>query len=476
MNDMSRVMTGLTAWQGILNAPAGFLELLPISIYMCDAEGRVVAFNRRAAELWGREPRIDDDTERFCGSFKLFSLDGVPIARHETPMAYVLKTGEAVEGKEAFVGRPDGSVIRTMAHISPVKDEHGNIVGAVNCFHDVTEQRRNEERVRYNEQRLRDVLEAIPVAIYTTDANGRITFYNRAAVEFAGRTPELGTDEWCVTWKLYWPDGTPLPHDQCPMALALKEGKALRGAEAVAERPDGTRVPFIPFPKPLRDADGNVIGAINMLVDITDRKLAEDRHKTLVDELNHRVKNTLATVQSLAAQTLRAPKVPKDVRGAFEARLFALSKAHDHLTRAHWKSADLKSIVQDIFAPYRYLGGDRLRVHGDVAEINAQAAMTLSMILHELAANAAKYGALFTNAGRVDVAWKVIAGDHGRRLVIDWREFGGPPVDPPLFKGFGSRLLENGVKQSLKGTSQITFDPAGVRCTMDIPFPAVTGL
>jgi PAS domain S-box-containing protein len=123
-----------------------------------------------------------------------------------------------------------------------------------------------------SERRLRDVLDALPAAIYTTDANGRITGFNEAAVRFAGRVPQLGTDSWCVTWKLFWPDGTPMPHDQCPMAIALKEGRPVRGVEAIAERPDGTRVHFIPYPTPLRDASGRVTGAVNMLVDITEHK------------------------------------------------------------------------------------------------------------------------------------------------------------------------------------------------------------
>jgi PAS domain S-box-containing protein len=110
---------------------------------------------------------------------------------------------------------------------------------------DVTEAKRMDDRLRESERHLRDLLEALPAAVYTTDASGRITFYNKAAIEMAGRTPQLG-DEWCVTWRLFNPDGTPLPHDQCPMAVALKEDRVVRGVEAVAERPDGTRVPLIP--------------------------------------------------------------------------------------------------------------------------------------------------------------------------------------------------------------------------------------
>ena len=119
------------------------------------------------------------------------------------------------------------------------------------------------------------VLEALPVAIYTTDAAGRITFYNQAAVELWGRSPELGKNEWCGSWRLYWPDGRPMAHDQCPMAVALKERRPLKGAEAVAERPDGTRIPFLAYPSPLIDETGTLLGAVNMLVDISGRKRAE---------------------------------------------------------------------------------------------------------------------------------------------------------------------------------------------------------
>jgi two-component system, chemotaxis family, CheB/CheR fusion protein len=123
---------------------------------------------------------------------------------------------------------------------------------------------------------LQAILDALPAAIYTTDAEGRITGFNESAVRFSGRVPRLGSDSWCVTWKLYRPDGTPLPHDECPMAIALKEGRELRGVSAIAERPDGTRVHFMPYPTLIRDASGRIVGAVNMLVDISDQEHAEE--------------------------------------------------------------------------------------------------------------------------------------------------------------------------------------------------------
>jgi PAS domain S-box-containing protein len=130
---------------------------------------------------------------------------------------------------------------------------------------------------RESERRFREIIDALPAAIYTTDAEGRLTSFNPAAVKFSGRTPELGTDQWCVSWKLYYPDGAPMPHDECPMAVALKEGRVIRGEEAIAERPDGTRIWFEPYPTPLRNTEGRIVGGINMLLDITERKKAEEK-------------------------------------------------------------------------------------------------------------------------------------------------------------------------------------------------------
>jgi PAS domain S-box-containing protein len=126
------------------------------------------------------------------------------------------------------------------------------------------------------EWRSRDLLQALPGAVYTTDAAGRITFFNEAAADFWGLRPELGKSEWCGSWRLFWPDGRPMAHDECPMAIALRDGRAIKGAEAVAERPDGTRVPFLAYPTPLRDESGAIVGAVNMLVDISQRKRDEE--------------------------------------------------------------------------------------------------------------------------------------------------------------------------------------------------------
>ncbi len=171
--------------------------------------------------------------------------------------------------------------------VLPLKNEAGVVDSALILAWETTARKRAEEALRQSEQRFRRILDALPAAVYTTDPEGRVTHFNSAAVVISGRVPELLTDNWCVSWKLYQPDGTPMPHGQCPMAFALKHGRAIRGAEAVLERPDGTRVPFLAYPTPLRDADGKIVGGINMLVDITERKEAEAATAFLAAIVNH---------------------------------------------------------------------------------------------------------------------------------------------------------------------------------------------
>jgi PAS domain S-box-containing protein len=260
----------------LLDLPDRLLDLLPVGVYVCDRDGLIVRWNRCAAELWGRTPELGDPDERFCGSLRLYRVDGGPLAYAECPMADVLRTGVGARDQEVVIERPDGSRVVALVNIEALKDAAGSVVGAVNCFRDVTERWRLDAAVRENQLRLQELLEALPTAIYTTDAAGRITSYNQAAVDLWGHRPKLGQDAWCGSWRLYWPDGTPMPHDECPMAVALKEGRVVRGAEAVAERPDGTRVHFVPYPTPLFDESGAPIGAVNTLIDITEHRHAKE--------------------------------------------------------------------------------------------------------------------------------------------------------------------------------------------------------
>ena len=284
---------------------------------------------------------------------------------------------------------------------------------------------RAQATLRERERRFRDLLDALPAAIYTTDAAGRLTYYNDAAAELWGQRPPLGSSEWCGSWKLYWPDGTPMPHDQCPMAIALKEDRPVRGMEAVAERPDGTRVPFIPYPTPLHDEAGRLVGAVNMLVDITERKRAEEQQALLVRELHHRVKNTLATVQAIMGSTARSVDTIEDFKSALIGRIGSLAKTHRLLTdeAGAVSFGDLLHNELDAFDD----GSDgRITLTGPQVALSSQLAVSLGMALHELTTNAAKYGSLSVYGGKIDVTWSLTIEATRRILTFDWVESGGP--------------------------------------------------
>ena len=326
---------------------------------------------------------------------------------------------------------------------------------------------RSEAAFQAREMRHRDLLNALPTAIYTTDAEGRITFYNEAAVELAGRRPVLGSDEWCVSWKLYNPDGSPMPHDTCPMAIALKEGRTVRGAEAIAERPDGSRVWFMPFPTPMLDETGAVVGAVNMLVDITAHKAAEERQMLLSHEVNHRANNLLAVV--LASLRMTQADTVEEFRAAMEGRIGALAHAHNLLARSRWTGADLERLVVDELAAYMDPRAPRVQTAGPPTPLRPTEAQCMAVALHELATNAAKYGALATDAGQVGVEWS----RKQDSLVVLWREDGGPAAQPPRCEGVGSRFIRAALAQ-LGGAVSFDWRPAGLVCELSLPLePAV---
>ena len=326
------------------------------------------------------------------------------------------------------------------------------------------------ETVRERERRFRGLLEALPAAVYTTDAEGRITFYNEAAVALWGHRPELGQDHWCGSWKLCRTDGTPLPHDQCPMALALKENRPIRGVEAVAERPDGTRVQFVPYPTPLHDASGALLGAVNMLVDVTDRKREEERQALLVRELHHRVKNTLATVQALMSSTARSCSTIEEFREAFTGRVISLARTHTLLIDDQWQRVPFRALLRTELDPFDP-DQRRVRLFGPKVELSADLAVPLGMAVHELTTNAVKYGALSGIGGSVEVRWSTAIEAGERRLRWSWSERGGPAVAPPHREGFGSRLLRRVLRDQIQASVETDFDPQGLRVRVEVPLP-----
>ena len=382
-------------------------------------------------------------------------------------MAHVLSTGEPVHGREATVERPDGSRVVAMVHIDPVKDNDGNLLGAINCFHDISELHRIKTQNAEGSAIVRQVLDSLPAAIYTTDAEGRITYFNPAAVDLAGRAPTLGSDEWCLTWRLYLPDGTPLPYDECPMALALTEDRAIRGVEAIAERPDGTRCPFLPFPTPIHDLSGKLVGAVNMLVDISEQKESESQQRKMLSELNHRVKNNMQMLHALLRGAQRETPNPEAKAVLAEAgqRIGAMSAAQQVLYDAQNPSEfDATDFLDAICRTARQTFGRSANIEmGSVrAPLPNDTAIPLALILNELIANSVKHGRDGRNVVAISISLRQTGG--GWRLEVADDGPGFSP-DPGARRASGLGLV-GGLAAQLGGSLTV-INNQGARCIVD---------
>jgi len=242
-------------------------------------------------------------------------------------------------------------------------------------------------------------------------------------------------------------------------------------------RKDGSEFWAALFISPIQDENDDIIQHFASFIDLTRHMEEQAQSRMLIDELNHRVKNTLTTVQSIVAQALRNASDPEVIRESIESRLFALSRSHDLLTRENWDSAGLLDVVKAALEPFGIANGrsERFRVTGENVRFPPKSALALGIAFHELATNADKYGAFSGETGCVRISWTIESAPDGNRLILIWREENGPPVRPPSRKGFGSRVIERGLALELGGTSHLDYRPDGVVCTIDIPMPQAAG-
>ena len=342
------------------------------------------------------------------------------------------------------------------------------LLARVNTNITMTQLRREiAAELEVQKMRLQAVLDTVPVAVwFTYDGEAANVIGNRRAAEML-RMPEtanvsLSRPAAQVPQHFrVFKDGAELAPNQLPLRRAAG-GETVVNEELELRFVDGSTAAGLVHAAPLRDASGTVIGAVSAGLDITDRKRIEEHRLLLLNELNHRVKNTLATVQSIAAQSFRWARNDKSGRELFEARLLALSGAHDVLTNESWEGANLDEIVAKAIAPYRGGHANRFQLRGPPVRLAAKMALSISMALHELATNAVKYGALSTDKGWVSITWQTQS--NGQELHLEWLEADGPAVAPPSRKGFGSRLIERGLAQELGGSARIEYRTTGVWC------------
>lgn len=254
---------------------------------------------------------------------------------------------------------------------------------------------------------------------------------------------------------------------------AAFRGECDREPEIHYKRKDGSEFWASMFVSPVCDEDGTVVQQFVSLVDLTKQWQDCARYKTLIDELNHRVKDTLSTVQSIVTQALRKPAEPTAVGEAIQSRILALSRSHDLLTSANWEGAGLYDLIKNALHPFEVVAGhsERFTIEGENVHLSPKATLALAIAFHELATNAVKYGAFSNDVGNVAIDWTVASAVDGDRLVLRWRERDGPEVSPPAHRGFGSWVIERGLAHELRGKVILDYFRHGVACTINVPMP-----
>ncbi|TCR94926.1 PAS domain S-box protein [Rhizobium sp. BK418] len=411
-----------------------------------DLQGRMTLVNQRFCEMLGYQ------REELVGI--RFQDLTFPDDRQEAERLFMrlAETGEPFDMEKRCV-RKDGSLVWTAVSVSALTDDDGSIRQVGFIAIDISARKSAQEAERL----LASIIASSNDAILSIDLGMTITNWNAAAERLYGYTRDEAVGKSVL---MLLPEGR---RDEEPEILRqVSAGKVVEPYETQRRRKDGGLVDVQLSVSPIYDSNGRTIGASKVAHDITARKEAERLQTVLTSELNHRVKNTFSTVIAIARQTLDREGTDRNQVSAFQDRLISMAKAHDLLTHRDWQRADLGELVSQVLEPYP---PERFDIEGCAVLLPQKAVLSFSLAIHELATNAAKYGALSVAQGRVSISWSY--EEAITRLRFRWVERDGPTVQPPSRKGFGSRLVERLLAAELNGRSTINYDPAGVICEIE---------
>ena len=379
------------------------------------------------------------------------------MAHENCPMAVALKQGTELRGVEAIAERPDGSRLRILPHPTLLRDADNAIAGAINVIVDISDLRAAEN----DSARLAAIVTSSDDAIVSKTLDGRITSWNDAAFRIFGYDHDEMVGEHIS--KIIPPE---LLHEESEIIRRIQAGERIDHFETVRIAKGDRRIDVSLTVSPVRDRSGRIVGASKVAHDITAKKQAEKVETLLVGELHHRVRNTLATVQAVATQSLRHANTSAAFVSGFTGRIASLSKVHGLLSDKLWVGADLHALVKDQVM-LGMTDDDRVAVSGPALVLPSQIALHLAMVLHELGTNARKHGALAAATGRLAIEWRV---DSDNTLSIDWIESAGPRVRQPRRRGFGVRLIEEGLKPH-SGHVSLGFAKSGLIGRIRLPLP-----
>lgn len=437
-----------------------FCEMLP-------EKDECLALLDRVFRTGNSESHAEQENSGFHPPFWSFTM--WPVLADERPVGVMIQVTETARHHETALALNQELLLGSL-HQHELT-ETANALN-VQLQAEIAERKQVEVALRLSEGRFRTLFELGPVAVYSCDARGLILEFNHRSAELWGRTPTLGeTDErFCGSFKLFRTDGCSMPHAQSPMAEVIA-GKiaSVRDAEILIERPNGSRVPVLVNILPLKNERGEITGAINCFYDITERKEAEQRQEILMNELAHRGKNLLAVVQSIASLTLTGSRSLAEGREILTRRIQALARSQAVFGAPGLEGVSITEILRLELEGF----SDQVGAVGPDIVLRPRAAQTFAMLVHELATNATKYGALSLMDGRVAVGWSVEGAGAEAQFKFQWQEHNGPRVVPPTRRGFGRMLLEKVAVQDFGTGPKISFAPEGVRYEIDAPLSRV---
>jgi PAS domain S-box-containing protein len=440
------------------------------------AEARYRAVFNQAAVGVARgslDGRLLEVNERFCliTGYQAAELLGMAYAQITYPAdvpADLQQASALIAGKigtyslEKRYVRKGGGLIWVNLTVSLAREPDGSADYFIAIVEDISERKAAEKAQKLRAEEFFALADNIPILCWMAYAEGQVYWCNRRWYEYTGMDP--ASPGGVVAEDIHDPDLLPSIRQRWAHSVATGEPFEMTFP---LRRLDGVFRPFLTRIVPIGGEDGRITRWFASCTDVADQQEHEEHLKLLLNELNHRVKNTLATVQSMAAQTLRSAADPDEAFVRLESRLLGLSAAHDILTERNWEGATLAEVLDRTLEPFVMDAAGRVRVSGDEVWLPPQTAVALSLAFHELATNAVKYGALSVDAGRVEVEWRL----GGDAVAITWREAGGPAVVPPTRRGFGSRLIERSLPRELGGPATLDFEPDGLVCRIELARP-----
>jgi PAS domain S-box-containing protein len=438
------------------------LGALPVAIFVTDPDGRITYYNQAAVELWGRRPELGKD--RWSDLARPCSADGKPARLADCPTEIALRQGKSVRGLEAILERADGTRIPVVPYPTPLRDATGTIVGVVNMTVDISERRQAERTLAERNAQLSLAGRAALVGSYVYDVNKGTTQISEGYATIHG-LPEGTTETTISEWR-----SRVHPDD-----LAQAEGRREQ-AFAEGRKEDNAEYRIILSTGEVRwierrgsisySEDGRPERVVGVNIDITERKRSEEYQRMMNAELDHRVKNVLATVRAIMAHTREASGSSEDFVARLDHRIESLARTHELLSERKWRSVPLVEIIRRELAPYSARNTD---IGGPDLTLKAGAAEAAAMVFHELTTNAAKHGALSSRIGRVSVRWHWLRNGSPDRLAIEWQEKDGPPVRTPSRSSYGSSIIRDLIPFELGGAVDLSFPPGGTRCRVEIP-------